>query len=482
MEQRDPAERSSSDDMESRGGMMKTPIALQDLRQRIYDKAKAEPDWRFWGLYVHVCREETLRTAYEMARENNGAPGIDGVTFEAIEREGRDEFLRRIRDELVSGTYMPMRNRRKEIPKGNGKVRVLGIPTIRDRVVQGALKLILEPIFEADFQDGSYGYRPGRRPQEAVNRVANAIAYGKTMVIDLDLKSYFDNIRHHIVFRKVAERVNDDRVMHLLKLLLKANGKRGVPQGGVISPLIANIYLNELDQGLEQLKEDTTTGGYTHIEYARFADDVVVLVNGLWRYDSLVGEAKRRIEVELGKIEVEINREKTRIVNLALGESFEFLGFEFRRVKSKNGKWRPDYKPRMKSRVKVTQRIREICRENRSQPVAKLIGEINPVLRGWVNYFRIGNSSRDFRYVRDWTALKVRRHMMRAKGRKGFGWKRWSTRWLYEVLGLYRDYTIRYYRESQPSDRSHNPWRRSGQESPVRENRTPGSNGRGVET
>jgi len=359
---------------------------------------------------------------------------------------------------------------------------LLGIPTIRDRVVQGALKLILEPIFEADFQDGSYGYRPGRRPQEAVNRVANAIAYGKTMVLDLDLKSYFDNIRHHIVFRKVAGRVNDDRVMHLLKLLLKANGKRGVPQGGVISPLIANIYLNELDRRLERLKKDTMTGGYACIEYVRFADDMVVLVNGLWRYDARVGEAKDCIEVELGKIEVEINREKSRIVNLALGESFEFLGFEFRRLKSRNGKWRPDCKPRMKSRTKITQRIREICRNNRSQPVANLIGEINPVIRGWVEYFRMGNSSRDFRYVQEWTAMKVRRHMMRAKGRKGFGWKWWSTRWFYDVLGLYNDYKIRYYRESQPSDRSHNPWRRSEQESPVRENRTPGSMWRGVET
>ena len=482
MEQRDPAERNSSDDKGSGGGMIKTPIVLQDLRQRIYDKAKAEPDWRFWGLYAHVCKEETLRIAYEMARENNGAPGIDGVTFEAIEMGGRDEFLKRIREELVSGTYMPMRNRKKAIPKGNNKVRVLGIPTIRDRVVQGALKLVLEPIFEADFQDGSYGYRPGRKPQEAVSRVAKAIVYGKTKVIDLDLKSYFDNVRHHIVFQKVAERVNDDRVMHLLKLLLKANGKRGVPQGGVISPLIANIYLNELDRGLERLKEATKTGGYTHIEYARFADDIVVLVDGSGRYDMLLGEAKRRIDVELEKVEVECNREKTRIVDLTKGESFEFLGFEFRRVKSKNGKWRPNYKPRMKSRTKLTQRISDICRVNRSQPVAKLIGDINPVIRGWVNYFRIGHSSRDFSYIRDWTALKIRRHIMRAKKRKGFGWKRWSTRWLYDVLGLYGDYAIRYYRESQPSDRSHNPWRRSEQVSPVGENCTPGSMWRSVET
>ena len=451
MEQRDPADSKSSDDKGGEGGATKSPIGLQDLRQRIGAKAKAEKDWRFWGLYVHVCKMETLQTAYKTAKENNGAPGIDGVTFEAVEEEGVERFLTQIRDELVSGTYLPKRNRRKEIPKGNGKVRILGIPTIRDRVVQGALKLILEPIFEADFQDGSYGYRPARNAQDAVNRVAKAIAQGKTKVIDLDLKGYFDNIRHHIVFEKVAERVTDDKVMHLLKLILKANGKRGVPQGGVISPLIANLYLNDLDRRLERLKAETTYGGWTHLEYARFADDVVVLVDGQERNANLVGTSMAIIEEELRKVQVELNREKTRVVDLAKGESFPFLGFEFQRVRSKSGKWRPDYKPRMKSRMKLTQRIKEVCRENMSQPVTRLISFINPVVRGWVNYFRIGHSSRTFRWVRLWVEKKVRRHMMRARQRKGFGWKRWSSRWIYEVLGLFNDYRIRYYGESVPS-------------------------------
>ena len=164
--------------------MTTTPISLRDLRRRIYVKAKAEPSWRFWGLYVHVCKEETLREAYRLAKENDGAPGIDGVTFEAIEEGGVESFLERIRDELASRKYRPMRNRRKEIPKDGGKkVRVLGIPTIRDRVVQGALKLILEPIFEADFQPGSFGYRPRRTAHEAVSRVAKGIIQGKTQVM-----------------------------------------------------------------------------------------------------------------------------------------------------------------------------------------------------------------------------------------------------------------------------------------------------------
>jgi RNA-directed DNA polymerase len=173
--------------------MTKAPISLQDLRRSLYVKAKAEPPWRFWGLYVHVCKIETLREAYQMARKNDGAPGIDGVTFEAIEESGAESFLGQIREELVSNTYRPMRARKKEIPKDGGKkVRILSIPAIRDRVVQGALKLILEPIFEADFQAGSYGYRPKRTAHEAVARVAQAIVEEKTRIIDLDLTAYLD--------------------------------------------------------------------------------------------------------------------------------------------------------------------------------------------------------------------------------------------------------------------------------------------------
>src|SRR6266568_802262 len=196
VERRGPAVGNDSNKKEGKGEMIKTPISLQDLRRSLYVKAKAEPTWRFWGLYVHVCKMETLQEAYRMAKSNNGAPGIDGITFEAIEESGVESFLRKIRDELVTHTYRPMRARKKEIPKGGGKVRVLSIPAIRDRVVQGALKLILEPIFEADFQPGSYGYRPKRTAHEAVHRVATAIVKWKTRIIDLDLRAYFDTVRH----------------------------------------------------------------------------------------------------------------------------------------------------------------------------------------------------------------------------------------------------------------------------------------------
>src|SRR5436309_7011307 len=189
--------------------MTTAPISLQDLRRRIYIKAKAEKTKRFWGLYVHVAKLETLRAAYDLAKRNNGAPGSDGVTFDAIEAGGVEAFLAELRDALVARTYQPLRNRRVEIPKDGGKVRVLGIPAIRDRVVQGALKLILEPIFEADFCDGSYGYRPKRSAHEAVNRVAQAIVQNKTRVIDVDVAAVFDTVRHDVLLGKVARRVQD---------------------------------------------------------------------------------------------------------------------------------------------------------------------------------------------------------------------------------------------------------------------------------
>jgi len=193
VEPRDPAVCTGSNNKGGKGGMTKTPSSLQDLRRSLYVKAKAEPTWRFWGLYIHVCKMETLQEAYQMAKSNHGAPGIDGVTFEAIEESGVESFLKQIREELVTHTYRPMRARKKEIPKDGGKkVRVLSIPAIRDRVVQGAMKLILEPIFEADFQPGSYGYRPKRTAHQAVNRVAQAIVESKTRIIDIDLSAYLD--------------------------------------------------------------------------------------------------------------------------------------------------------------------------------------------------------------------------------------------------------------------------------------------------
>jgi len=423
--------------------MTTAPISLQDLQRRIYVKAKSEPSWRFWGLYVHVCKMETLREAYRIAKANNGAPGIDGVTFADIEASGVEPFLEQIRDALVTRTYRPMRLRQKAIPKEGGtKVRVLSIPTIRDRVVQGALKLILEPIFEADFQPGSYGYRPKRSAHDAVLRVAEAIVKYKTRVIDVDLQAYLDNIRHHLLLAQVAQRVNDPDVLHVLKLTLQASGKKGVAQGGVLSPLLSNLYLTAVDRMLERAKEVTRRGPYTYLEYARFADDLVILVDAYPQHDWLLKAVDRRLREELAKLQVTINEEKSRIVDLAQGESFSFLGFDFRRVRSRQGAWRAWYPPRRKKRTALVRKLKEIFRRYQSQPIDRVIQLINPILRGWVRYFAVGDASRCFGFIKDWVEKKVRRHLMRARKRKGFGWKRWSKQWLYQRLGLFNNYRV----------------------------------------
>lgn len=444
----DPLVQAKSPDGDATGTKRSTkeqPPSLQDLRRKIYTKAKAEPAWRFWGLYVHVAKMETLCAAYRLAKANNGAPGIDGVTFAAIEKRGVGAFLGEIRDELVRGTYRPLRNRHREIPKDGGKkTRVLSIPTIRDRVVQGALKLILEPIFEADFQPGSFGYRPKRTAHEAVERVAVAIAMGKTRVIDLDLKAYFDNVRHHILLAKVTARVNDCKVLRLLKLILKASGKKGVPQGGVISPLLSNIYLNAVDAMLEKAREKTRRGKHLYVEYARYADDMVILVDpsherGNW----LLEAVSRRLREELAKLQVAVNEDKTKTLDLSTGEGFDFLGFTFHRRRSAAGKWCPIYTPRTKKRTELLGTLKEVFRRHRSQPIDRVIQVVNPILRGWVNYFRFGHAGACFAFIRLWVEKKVRRHLMRAQQRSGFGWKRWSSQWYYERLGLFGDYKAR---------------------------------------
>ncbi len=427
--------------------MIKAPVRLQDLRRRLYVKAKAEPSWRFWGLYVHVCKRETLFEAYRLAKANNGAPGIDGVTFEAIEAEGVESYLEQLREELVQRTYRPLRVRKVEIPKEGG-VRTLSVPAIRDRVVQGALKLILEPVFEADFQPGSFGYRPKKSAHDAVQCVSEAILAGKTYVIDLDLRAYFDTVSHHIVLEKVARRVNDDNVMHLLRLLLRASGKRGVPQGGVISPLLSNLHLNEVDKMLERAKEVTRYGRWTAVEYARFADDLVVLVDAHPRHRWLRGKVETRLREELARLRLEVNEEKTRRVDLSRGERFGFLGFEFRRIRSRAGRWMSLRMPSGKKRTALLRRLKAVFRHSRSRPVTQLIEVINPILRGWVNYFAFGHSSSCFSFIRSWVERKIRRHLARARQRRGFGWKRWSSRWLYDTLGLFNDYRVCYTRSA----------------------------------
>ncbi len=289
----------------------------------------------------------------------------------------------------------------------------------------------------------------GRRSQRRLpRRVTEAIVSGKTYVIDLDLRSYFDTVRHHIVLEKVARRGRDEEVLWLLRLLLKASGKQGVPQGGVISPLLSNVYLNEVDQMLERAKEVTRQGQWMGVEYARFADDLVILVDSHPRQRWLRQAVEKRLREELAKLQVEVNEDESHRVELEQGESFGFLGFEFRRIRSRRGRWIPLRMPQGKKRTALLRKLREIFRGSRSQPVGGLIAKINPILRGWVKYFAVGHSSRCFSYIRDWVEKKIRRHLGRACQRQGFGWKRWSRERLYKTLGLFDEYRVSY---QQPS-------------------------------
>ena len=299
------------------------------------------------------------------------------------------------------------------------------------------------PTAKADFQPGSFGYRPKRTAHDAIKRVAEAIVQRKTRVLDFDLRAYFDNVRHDRLLEKVAQRVNDADIMHILKVMLKASGKKGVPQGGVISPLLSNLYLNEVDRMLERAREVTRSGKYTYIEYARFADDLVILIDAYKRHDWLIGAVERRLREEFGKLQVEINDEKSRKVDLERGESFGFLGFDFRYLRSRRGAWRPHYTPKLKKRTALMRELKAVFRRYRSQPIERVMNLINPVLRGWVNYFAVGHSSECFSFIKDWVEKKVRRHLAHAQKRKGFGWERWSRRWLYDTLGLFNGYRVR---------------------------------------
>lgn len=425
--------------------MIKAPVELQDLRRRIYRKAKSDRAHRFWGIFVHVTKIETLKEAYRLAKRNGGAPGLDGLTFEAIGAAGLDKFLSGIREDLLAGTYKPKGNRPVDIPKGDGKTRRLQIPCIRDRVVQGALKLILEAIFEADFCDNSYGYRPKRSPHRALAEVRRSILRRMTRVVDVDLSRYFDTIRHSVLLRKIAGRVQDPQVLHLVKLILKAGGKIGVPQGGPFSPLAANLYLNEVDWHFDAIRQRTAQGPYEAVNYHRFADDIVITVSGHHTKNGWAERALQRLEEQIKPLGVELNREKTTVVDLLQGGTFGYLGFDFRRKLNRAGtRHFILLTPKKKARLKVKAEIREKIRRGGAMPIKDLIKSINATLEGWVQYFRVGNSSRAFSEVRDYTETKVRTLLTRRKRRRkrSIGWERWSNEYVYGALGLFWDWKL----------------------------------------
>jgi len=425
--------------------MIKAPIDLQELRRRIYRKAKSDQAHRFWGIFVHVAKMETLEKAYRLAKRNGGAPGIDQQTFNAIEAAGLDAFLLDLRDELLSGEYQPQPNRRVEIPKRNGKVRVLQIPCIRDRVVQGALKLILEAIFEADFCPNSHGFRPRRSPHGALAEVRRSVLRRMSLVIDVDLSCYFDTIRHSVLLDKIAKRVQDPQVLHLIKQILKAGGKIGVPQGGPFSPLAANIYLNEVDWAFDAIRRKTAQGPYEAVNYHRFADDIVITVSGHHSKRGWAERALQRLQEHLAPLGVAFNPEKTRLVNTLDGDAFGFLGFDLRRVPKRHGNGSFILTtPKKQARKAIKAKIRDLIRRAGAMPIAVLVQRINAALAGWVNYFRVGNASRAFSEVRDYVEMKLRTLLTRRKRRRktSVGWRRWSNEYLYGVLGLFWDWKL----------------------------------------
>src|SRR5712691_8870320 len=407
--------------------MTKAPISLQELRRRIYRKAKSDKTHRFWGLFVHITKMETLEEAYRIAKSNGGAAGVDGQKFEDIESAGRSGLLAAIREDLITDRYKPMPNRRVEIPKGNGKVRTLQIPCIRDRVVQGAAKLILEAIFEADFCTNSYGFRPRRSPHRALAEVRRSVLRRMSTVIDVDLSRYFDTIRHSVLLDKIAKRVQDPQVLHLVKQIIKVGGKTGVPQGGPFSPLAANIYLNQVDWAFDAIRRKTTEGSYEAVNYHRFADDIVITVSGHHTKRGWAERAQQRLQEQFASIGVELNPEKTKLVNTLKGEAFGFLGFDLRRVRKQSGEgYFILMTPKKKARKAVKAKIRDIIARGGGTPATELVKQINATLAGWVNYFRVGNASRAFSEVRDYVEMKIRTLLTRRKRRRksSVGWRR----------------------------------------------------------
>ena len=426
--------------------MTKAPSDLQDLRRRIYRKAKSDKTHRFWGIFVHVAKVSTLEEAYRIAKGNKGAPGIDGQGFDDIEAAGVPEFLAAIREELLTGRYEPRPNRKVDIPKEKGKVRTLQIPCIRDRVVQGALKLILEAIFEADFCPNSYGFRPKRSQHKALAQVRRSVLRRMSTVIDVDLSRYFDNVRHSILLDKIAKRVQDPEVMHLIKQIIKVAGKTGVPQGGPFSPLAANIYLNEIDWMFDAIRCKTAQGAYEAVNYPRFADDIVITVSGHHTKKGWAQRALQRLEEQLTPLGVTLNREKTKMVDTLKDEAFGFLGFDLRRVRKRaqRNEYYLQMTPKKKARKAIKAEIRTIIAKAGALPAKVLVEKLNATVGGWVNYFRVGNSSRAFSEVRDYLEMKVRTLLTRRTRRqkRSIGWRRWSNEYLYDVLKLYWDWEI----------------------------------------